>query len=390
MIALVLVVSVGAMDIGTFCHTTQMCLKGYTYNSTFTVDFNMYDSGTKIPECVTKQDTGCVSHFWLENTGTQGKIWYAYSPKETSETSTQLIYAEYVNSGTQLNVNFGFEPKPDCQLNSEIFQGEKRKFCTEGKTENSEFPLEVRIESAAGSEEIWIKGDVDKVQLQEKMEESRVGHSGEFKVLISVGTHLEQYQDFDIQQLTKDDVMRANVVANLVYEFGNVSYRSHQKKLYNFKNVGTYNFLPKDRSSTLNYFSNHGYELLQVFKTNKNLGFKVLKSWLNLVDSKGWMPNLEPIYRDKNNTNTTIDDHIEHCDLPTYLLAVKYLLNQNNTESLSFFEEVWEPLQLRFKYCYKIHSNYHLPGAYIWDQDYIQAVIKSDQVITKSNQKSNL
>ena len=85
------------------------------------------------------------------------------------------------------------------------------------------------------------------------------------------------FSKYDEKQLT-----RANLLASIVYTFGNVTYESEERKHYSLENISTYNFLSKDPQKSTSCFYENGYNLLYVCQINSSLWEKIIRSWINI------------------------------------------------------------------------------------------------------------
>ncbi|CAI2375057.1 unnamed protein product [Moneuplotes crassus] len=111
--------------------------------------------------------------------------------------------------------------------------------------------------------------------------------------------------------------------------------------------------------------TNDGFELYQICKKSMKSCEEEFKKYFNHTDEYGWMPTCESI--SLGNIKKTSKNLEDLCEIPTFLLSINYILTLENQENL--LKYLWEPLQLRYKHCYRLNSNFHLEGGYRFTKD---------------------
>ena len=72
------------------------------------------------------------------------------------------------------------------------------------------------------------------------------------------------------------------------------------------------------------------------------------------------------INKDTGNNNTIVKDELKRCDPPSFLHSINFLLDNASKTNVSFIEDIWPSLQLRYKYCKNAHDSEFIPDVYKW------------------------
>ena len=111
---------------------------------------------------------------------------------------------------------------------------------------------------------------------------------------INFSNNLEQ--DF-IESIPVKDSLRYQIMSSLVFSYGTMNYAIVKKKerqiLYRDKE--RYNFLNDNAEDKILSFSKHGHKLLVICRFDHELCLDIIYSRINLINTKGWMPNYETV-----------------------------------------------------------------------------------------------